>query len=610
MKNLITLFVFLITVSILQAQKSDTSLTYTFEDVEIKENRLIIPFSQSARNINIITKKDLTITPSVSYVEALNYVTGIDVRQRGALGVQADICIRGGTFEQSLILINGIKMNDPQTGHHNSYLPIALSNIEQIEVIKGTAARIYGQNAFTGAINIVTKIPEERKIFINSSFGQNTLLNGFVGASIPIGKYKQFISANYTSSEGYRYNTDFNIKNIFYQSEIKLGDNKLGLQGGYIERAFGANGFYASPSYTEQYEEVTTAYGSINYDYIKNNVVIKPRIYVRYNHDNYIFVRDNPSIYQNLHTTNIIGSEVHSNINTNFGTIGLGLEYRKEKIESTNLGNHNRDIGNLFAEYRFNYKNWNINSGVSFNYYSDYNIKAFPSIDISYNLTSKIKAFGMLGNAYRIPTYTDLYYVGPTNIGNPNLKPESAILGEIGFKYNYKGVFCQISSYYQNATDLIDWTRTADSLPWQPTNLNQVISFGGETSIDVRFEEVFKKDTYFKRFYVGYHYINAKLSENINVNSRYALEHLNNQLSISIEHRIYRNFYNTIKMRYIDRAVQGMENYTLFDAKVFYKKPKYQLFIEGTNLFNTEYTETNLVIMPKRWVRGGFAIEL
>lgn len=590
--------------------QTDTLLERDLKDVVVKENRIVIPFSASARNLSILTKKDLETTPSINYVEALNYIPGLDVRQRGPMGVQADISIRGGTFDQTLVLLNGVKMSDPQTGHHASYLPVSMLNIAQVEVVKGPAARIYGQNAFAGAVNVVTKVPEGRRLMLGTTIGQHELLNTHIGLALPIRRYKQFIAINRTSSAGYQYNTDFSINNIFYQSEVQIGQGKLDLQAGHVQRKFGANGFYSSPAFTDQYEEVATSFAAASYRLTGSNYIVTPRVYWRRNHDDYVFLRQNPAYFNNIHTTNTVGLEVNSviSLKEDRGVIGVGGEVRNEDIVSSNLGDWNRTIAGVFGEYRWENEDFTITPGIYINYYSDYGINAFPGIDVSYKINSSSKVFANLGNAYRIPTYTDLYYVGRTNIGNPDLKPESAWTYELGYKYNRKGIFLQASGYYQAASDVIDWTRTIDTLPWQPTNLNQVNSKGFEVSADFRFDQILGKNSFLKRVYIGYHFIDATLEIDSEILSRYALEHLNNQWSVAVEHRIYKSLYNSMKWRYVDRVT--MDNYAVFDAKIFWKTSKATYFIEGTNLLNAEYRETNLVTMPGRWVRGGFSIDL
>jgi len=127
------------------------------EEVIITSTRIDVPFSKNAKSISIISSKEIKNTTASNLTELLQSISGIDIINRGVKGTQSDINIRGGNFQQTLILIDGFKTEDPQTGHHTMNMMIPLENIERIEIIKGSSARIFGQNAFTGAINIVTK---------------------------------------------------------------------------------------------------------------------------------------------------------------------------------------------------------------------------------------------------------------------------------------------------------------------------------------------------------------------------------------------------------------------------------------------------------------------
>ena len=239
--NLLTLFLICFTQIAFTQSTTDSLL---IEEIVIQENRLQLPVSDASHTINIISRQQIQNSPARSVAEVLQNVAGIDIRQRGVHGVQSDVSIRGGTFDQALILINGIKMADPQTGHHAMNIPLDLDNIERIEVLKGPAARVFGANAFSGAINIVTKTPNKTFSKINIEAGQNGL--GGIAASTSFGndKYKQFFSASRNFSQGYRHNTDYSISNYFYQSEFKINNSQsLNFLGSFTDREFGANRF-------------------------------------------------------------------------------------------------------------------------------------------------------------------------------------------------------------------------------------------------------------------------------------------------------------------------------------------------------------------------------
>src|SRR5690606_4557270 len=139
--------------------QEDSTVIMDLEEITIQENRMKIPFNEVSRNIQVIQRREIETTPARSLQEVLSFVPGVDVRQRGVSGTQANIGIRGGSFDQTLMLLNGIKLTDPQTGHHMMNIPLPLQGISSIDVLKGPGSRIYGQNAYAGAINIITSLP-------------------------------------------------------------------------------------------------------------------------------------------------------------------------------------------------------------------------------------------------------------------------------------------------------------------------------------------------------------------------------------------------------------------------------------------------------------------
>src|SRR5690554_5529118 len=190
------------------------------DEIIIEENRLQIPFHKSTRNIQVLTREEIRKLPVSSINEVLTYVSGVDIRQRGPFGSQADISIDGGSFEQTMVLWNGVKMGDAQTAHHSMNLPIPLEAIERIEVLRGPAARIYGINALTGAINIVTKAQLDDFIQFNtyggSSFKKKEDGDGagiYAGAGVQAtagintGKVNHLASIGKEETNGQRYNT-------------------------------------------------------------------------------------------------------------------------------------------------------------------------------------------------------------------------------------------------------------------------------------------------------------------------------------------------------------------------------------------------------------------
>ena len=271
------------------------------DEIQISHPRFQTGISPNQRSVHIIDKLTIEKSTGLSLAELLQYETGIDIRRRGPNDVQTDVSIRGGNFEQVLILLNGIRMSDPQTGHHSFYLPIALSQIERIEIIKGPTSRMYGQNAFSGVINIITVKPKDQKIELGATSGSFGQLGVEANLHLKSAKSHHLSHYSYEQGDGYRFNTDFITRRAFQQSHFKLSDEmQLIALAGFSERRFGANGFYANPAFVNQYEEVQTSIVALETPLnIGNKFLLKPRLSWRRNQDHYQFNRTNPLAFRN-----------------------------------------------------------------------------------------------------------------------------------------------------------------------------------------------------------------------------------------------------------------------------------------------------------------------
>src|SRR5690606_700329 len=246
------------------------------------------------------------------------------------------------SFDQTLLLIDGMKLEDAQTGHHTLNMALALEVIERIEVIKGPAARVFGQNAFTGAINIVTKKQTDNMVSLGvqaGSFGQK---NADVTVGSNLENSSHIINVSRNLSDGYRYNTDYDNQSYFIKSMFNKNKLPISFIANYQERKFGANGFYASPAAKDQYEETQTSLVGFSTEIKSEKFTWKPRLYWRRNQDMYVFIRDNPSVYRNLHQTNKIAAEVNASYKSALGITGFGVDLSQTYIACNNLGNHNR----------------------------------------------------------------------------------------------------------------------------------------------------------------------------------------------------------------------------------------------------------------------------
>ena len=577
--------------------------TVKLKEVEVTSNRITLPFSKTSRTIIIISHQEIVNSAATNLADLLQNVAGVDIRRRGIDGMQSDLYIRGGNFDQTLLLIDGVKMDDPQTGHHTMNGILSLENIERIEIIKGPAARIYGQNAFTGAINIVTKSVTENAATINLNYGSYENKKGEVAMSHKFNGGDILASVGYQESDGYRFNTDFENVAAFLKSNFK----NYSLITSFGQRKFGANGFYASPAYVNQYEETQTSLVALSSEYTSGKVIIKPRIYWRRNQDMYLFLRENPSFFRNLHISNKIGAETNVVFNSNLGKTGVGLDISRIYLVSNNLGDHQRTAITGFIEHRIELLNENldITPGVAISSYSDFDTKAFPGLDVGYRISEKVKLYGNIGNTYRAPTFTDLFYVGPSTKGNSNLVAESALAEELGIKFTEANFYMDLAFFNRKSDNLIDWTKDNETDKWEARNFSEVVAKGLETTINYQF----KLGKYQQKFNLGYSFIEDDIKNNNVQFTQYSLNSIKHQFTSGVDTKFCPIFSQHLSYRYVERT--NGQNYIVLDAKILaVLNNNMEFSLVANNIFNAAYTETNLVPMPKGNMMVGFTYKL
>ena len=575
--------------NIIISQQDTTDL----KEVVVSTTKLEIPFSKNFRTVKIISSDYIKNSPASNVSDLLQEITGIDVRRRGVSGVQGDLYIRGGGFDQTLLLVDGMKMDDAQTGHHTLNMILPLYLIERIEVIKGPAARIFGQNAFNGAINIVTKDVKGEKKQIDLSlkeisYGSFEQKNISAVTKIITNKVKSLISFSNNNSDGYRHNTDYKRNNYFVKTSFNLKSSPVDVIASFTENKFGANGFYASPSATEQYEETQASLLGVSTTINSEKLSIKPRLYWRRGQDEYIYIRDNPSVYRNLHKTNKVSAELSGSYFSNSGVTGFGIDLSTVNISSNNLGEHDRTTVNLFVDHTFKLfdEKLVLSPGIAVSYFSDMSFHSFPGIDLGYNINSNFKLYSNIGKTFRVPTYTDLYYSDRTTIGNENLNPESATSTELGFKYNTSNFKISGAFFNRKAKNIIDYVKENENDLWNAVNIGSLKTTGFE--LDFRYN--FQNQNYLN---LGYTNINDNnYVSNINF-SKYSLNSLKHHFTSKLNLNYIRNVNHSFVFKYAERSDKS--NYNVLDSKIMYKKG---LFIYVNNILDEVYSETNLVPMP------------
>ena len=578
----------------------------TLNDIIITGRGNPIDYFQRNQSMTLLKADKLALLPSRSLSEALSYTSGVDVRQRGLNGMQADISIRGGSFEQTLILVNGFKMVDPQTGHHAMNIPFTVNAIDQIEVTKGPATNMFGQSALAGAVNFVSNLSGKTFVKAQTYAGSFGTAGINVTMSAPIKGWNQKLSMGFDRSNGHWSNSDFDNKQISYEGGKTLKKQYLLVMLAYSDRKFGANGFYSN-KFPDQWESTQNAFAGLRYNVFFRKATWVNRLSTRTNRDEFRLKRNDPGFYTNRHFSETYSLE--SILNGKFLSnwqYHLGIEHRIEVLNSSNLGLRNRQYSSAFGDVIFKTGKWTATTSLLVFQYSDVPLSVLPSIQCAFQLNEQNRLYANLAKSNRIPTYTELFYADPSNIGNPDLKPEYANSAELGWFKNGK-LYLEGNVFYRQTYNMIDWVRDSSSVmpnpnKWKPVNIAEVRFYGLEATV----RKTFVYPAEFKPNFLdlSYTYIQATHVFDENVESRYAYSNLKHQLIAKFSFQFSK--FGSMQVNY--RFIQRVSNpaYQLVDLKLISGYLKgFNLFVEANNLTNTNYVEAGFVQMPGRWFKVG-----
>jgi iron complex outermembrane receptor protein len=584
---------------------AQTETNYKLDSIIVTANRVPTIFSEVGRSLNVITSQEIAQLPVNNLHDLLEYNSGLDIKQRGPQGVQADVSIRGGSFEQTLILIDGIKLSDPQTGHHNMNLPISFSQIERIEILKGQGSRSYGANAFSGVINIIPKQNAINNLQLNLSGGENNYFNLGINGSLKSGNTNHHMSYEKSKSDGYRTNTEFDNHIFSINNSFNFSSTVVKTILGYTKKDFGANSYYTT-RFPNQAEKTETYLAALSAEIELDDLNIMPKIYWRKNNDEFVLNKFDHSFYKNNHETNVYGGEIQISTNILGDLTSFGVEYSQDQIASNNLGEHKRQTNGFFIEQKISAsKNLNFSLGGFAYYYPQINWKFWPGIDAAYNFSDNLKIFANYGRAFRIPTYTELYYSDPITLGNFNLIPEESDNYEVGVNYDYGIVNFKTSYFIKDGKNLIDYVLDNSDDIWKARNFTKINTNGFELGLMFNLRNV--SNDIIQRLAFDYTYLNSDKAD-LDLNTRYVLEHLKHDLSIKLFHSLPFAITQSWTINYEDRVTLG-DHFTI-DTKLNRNFSLFNIFITATNLLNKSYEEIPGVPLPGRWIIGGLKLNI
>ena len=427
------------------------------------------------RSITVIPVEG-ALVPGAWLTDLLKMDSSVDVRERGVDGTQAAVGIRGGAFSQTLVLVNGIRVNDPQSGHHNMDLPLPVEAVSRLEVLHGSGSTLYGSDAVGGAINVITRRPEASELVLSSGLGDFGWNRQAVSGGFRRGSWRQHLGLARDFSTGFRPGRDF--RNLAAAAESFLDESfgSTSVLVAYNDRPFGANGYYgAFPSWESTGTKLLAVAQTIGEHRLQFSY--------RRHRDHYVLYRDQPEIFQNFHTAGTWNGSYafHHALSGKLEFTG-GAEALSESISSTNLGDHRRNRGSAFFVFQARpAPRLTVTAGLREEVYRKWRGVASPTVSAGIRLGKGFKARGGVGHGFRVPTYTDLYYHDPANLGNPNLRPESAWTYEAGLDWwPGRGASLSATWFERRERDTIDFVRPAGASIWRAQNFQRLNFHGGE----------------------------------------------------------------------------------------------------------------------------------
>ena len=596
----------------------------TLDDVEVTGSRAPLALGQAARMVTVLSREDIQAAPVQSINDLLKYAVGVDVRQRGPIGAQTDIGIRGSTSEQITILLNGINICDPQTGHNAFDFPCDIADIERIEILEGPAGRVYGTSSLVGAINIVTKDAGGKTADVRLEGGSF----GYLSTAGRIGLNRHSLSASYTRSDGYSrskagaLNSDYSGGKVFYQGGYAQENLRLKWHAGLSTKGFGSNTFY-SAKFDEQFEKTTKIFAALQGEVTTGKWHFRPSIYWNRSHDRFELIRGSEEkVPFNYHRTDVFGINLNSYFDWLLGRTAFGAEFRNEDIVSTNLGeplsdpfSHykvglNRSNLSFHLEHNILLKRFTLSAGFIAvkNTWNQMPFKVYPGIDASYRIGDNWKIYASYNSSLRMPSFTELYYSVGGHKADKYLKPEELHAIEGGVKFNTTHFSAKASVFHHHARNMIDWVMdTRETEPvWESVNHTKVNTTGLEASA-ILHSSLFT-------LHLAYCYLHQDKDTEDYLQSQYSLEYLRHKLTASLLLHLMKRLDLSVMYRFQDRMgsyttvdgeVKNYHPYSVVDARLSWNADTYSIYIETNNLTSKRYVDYGNVPQPGCWVMAG-----
>jgi len=592
-------------------------ISFSYEDKSQKLESGSLPSAWQSQDLEplVISKQRQFLlniySTEPSKEQAFNYQSSlenlsnlpIDLQSRNLKsGIQTDFSLRGSTFQQVLILLNGQRINDPQTAHHNSDIPFTKEDINKIEVIPGASSSLFGPDAIGGAVNFVLTPPKEKNIVWEFGSGSNRNGYGLFSLSDRLENLGLRVSVEDAQSKGFRQDTDYKKFTTSLSANYELAQGNWENNFGYQEKNFGAYDFYTPGLGYPSREWTKTYLLSSGITLNGDGLLIKPNFLWRRHYDKFALDEtQRRSTSVNQHRTDMFTPSIYLQKEMGvLGKVGFGAEWGQERITSTNLGNHSRDHRSILFDNSMGLGDkWEIGSSLRWDDFSTFSQVYTGSLNAKFKLNEE-SAFNFgISRSMRVPSFTELYYSDSTTIGNDNLASEKAWNYETGFEYKQEWFFSSVSFFLRQEKDMIDWVRSDPIQKWQARNFTRDNVFGIEYVLR-------KKINRFLSLDASYTYTDKSINNQgylYKYGPNYAQHLVNTVFNLFLP-------FGQQEIGFSYKKGPGRRGWLLMNSGFNYEiNHNAKIFLHAENILNVEYQDIAGIPQPGRYIEAGLRLQ-
>jgi len=567
------------------------------ETVVVTATPLPVGSDELGRSIETVSRNRLIRNGSTSIPEALERLTTVSVSERGGGLVQSDLSIRGSTFQQVLVTIDGLPSMDPQTGHHNMDLPLPLGAVERVTVIPGPGSAIFGPAAFGGIVDLTLRKPTETQSRFLSAAGDFDTFRMDAAVDVVEGSVAGTLAPSYATSEGFQEGADYEIWSLWGSAFTEFKRVLVRISAGHTDKDFGAQNFYSAyPS--REWTSVSLIDLAPQVE-LASGWCIKGIARFRRHDDKFILIEDDPSFYQNRHTTKSFIERI-TVVSPDYvlGATAGGIERSDAMLDSSNLGDREGAVNSVFLQHRTTGEFWTADGGLRTDRDDRWGTEVSPSLCLSVRVCEPLALRVAAAGAIRPPSFTELYYNDPANIGNADLEPEKARGLETGIDLEVQEhAKVSASCFLRDSEKLIDWVRASPEEPWEASNVGKAKFRGGELAVGGNGKPI--------EWRTSYRYTDVSAETN-GLESKYALNVARHDIGLMLGLREAHGFSASVTARH--RDVPTLDRYWLLGARLAQRFGDVTVFTLGRNLLDESYEEIPDVPTAGRYVEAGVEV--